>query len=311
MLVLGTETREVTRHLGMGRGTMPDTSYVQFLQTHLPRLDLRWQGFRKVRGQVIKRLKRRLKSLQLQGVEEYAAYLDAYPAEWRVLDRMCRISISRFYRDKGVFETVQEAVLPQLAEAVRAEPEPMLRCWSAGCASGEEVYTLQLLWRLSLEARYPEVQLQIVATDVDPHMLERARQGCYTPGSLKDLPPQWIDTGFEHHGGSYVVRDAFREGISFVEQDIRQELPTGSFHFIMCRNLVCTYFALPVQRNILAGIATRLVPGGILLLGKHERLPPDSSDFVPYVGQQGLFRKVDTSACIASVLLLPPWSLVV
>ena len=274
---------------------MSDTPYVQFLQMHLPRLGLRWQGFRKVRDQVIKRLKRRFKSLQLQSVAEYAAYLDAHPLEWRVFDSMCRISISRFYRDKGVFESLQEDVLPQLAEAVRATPAPVLRCWSAGCASGEEVYTLQLLWRLSLAARYPEVRLQIVATDVDPHMLERARQGCYTLGSLRDLPPQWIDVGFEHRGTSYIVRDALREGISFVAQDIRQELPDSSFHFIMCRNLVCTYFALPVQRDVLARIATRLVPGGILLLGKHEQLPPDSPDFVPYAGQQGLFRKVDTS----------------
>ncbi len=274
---------------------MSDTSYVQFLQTHLPCLGLRWKGFRKVRGQVIKRLKRRLKSLQLQDVAEYAAYLDAHPAEWPVFDSMCRISISRFYRDKGVFETVQEDALPQLAEMVRAEPEPVLRCWSAGCASGEEVYTLQLLWRLSLAARYPEVRLQIVATDVDPHMLERARQGCYTLGSLRDLPPQWIEAGFEHRGTSYIVRDALREGISFVAQDIRQELPDSSFHFIMCRNLVCTYFAVPVQRDVLARMATRLEPGGLLLLGKHEQLPPDSPDFVPYAGQQGMCRKVDTS----------------
>lgn len=68
-----------------------------------------------MRGQVIKRLKRRLKSLQLQDVAEYAAYIDAHPAEWRVFDSMCRISISRFYRDKGVFETVQQEVLPRRA----------------------------------------------------------------------------------------------------------------------------------------------------------------------------------------------------
>jgi chemotaxis protein methyltransferase CheR len=274
---------------------IPDTAYVQFLQTHLPLLGLRWQGFRKVRGQVIKRLKRRLKHLQLHGVEEYAAYLDTHAAEWRVLDSMCRISISRFYRDKGVFKIVQEDVLPQLAEAVRAEPEPVLRCWSAGCASGEEVYTLQLLWQLSLAARYPAVRVQIVATDIDPHMLARARQGCYAPGSLKELPPQWVEAGFEQRGASYVIREAFRAGISFIAQDIRQELPAGFFHVVLCRNLVCTYFALPVQRRVLAGIAARLVPGGFLLLGTHEQLPPGSPDFVPYAGQQGLFRKVATA----------------
>ena len=76
----------------------PEREYIEFLQVVLPRLGLRWPGFRKVRGQVIKRLKRRLKALHLQDLAGYAAYLDTHPAEWGVLDAMCRISVSRFYR---------------------------------------------------------------------------------------------------------------------------------------------------------------------------------------------------------------------
>ena len=272
---------------------MSDNAYVQFLRVSLPRFGLRWQGFRKVRGQIIKRIKRRLQALQIQNLAGYAAYLDTHPAEWRVLDEMCRISISRFYRDKGVFATLRQDVLPYLAAPVRAADAHVLRCWSAGCASGEEAYTLCMLWRLCLAERFPDIQLDIMSTDVDPHMLERAQQGRYTWGSLKDLPPHWVEMGFDRCDAYYVVRDTFREGMCFVAQDIRHELPAGPFHLVMCRNLAFTYFVEPVQRVILAQIATRLVPGG--LVGKHEALPSESPDFVPYAARQGLFRKVDAA----------------
>jgi len=263
---------------------------IEFLQTALPRLGLRWPGFRKVRGQVIKHIKRRLNALHLQDLAGYAAYLDTHPAEWGVLDTMCRISISRFYRGKGVFATFRETVLPELAEQVRASDATVLRCWSAGCVSGEEAYTVQLLWRLCLAERFPDIQLEIMATDADPHLIERARQGRYSRGSLKDLPPRWLEVGFERCGDDFVVRDTFREGIRFAAQDIRCEFPAGPFHLVLCRNLVFTYFADPVQRAVLTRIATRLAPGGILLVGRHEALPSEHPDWVPDADRQGFFH---------------------
>ena len=274
---------------------VPESAFIEFLQACLPRLGLKWQGFRKVRGQVIKRIKRRLQALQLPHLDDYVTYLDTHPAEWRVLDEMCRISISRFYRDKGVFNALRETVLPELTAQMQLSDTPVLRCWSAGCASGEEAYTLQLLWRLCLAQQFPELQLEITATDVDPHMLERAQQGRYAWGSLKDLPPHWVEVGFDRINGDYVVREAFREGIRFVEQDIRYELPTGLFHLVLCRNLVFTYFADSVRRAILTQIATRLVPGGIFLVGNHEALPSESPDFIPCAARQGFFRKIDAA----------------
>ena len=126
-------------------------------------------------------------------------------------------------------------------------------------------------------------------------MLERAQRGRYNGGSLKDLPPPWVDVGFDRIDADYVVRDAFRERLYFVAQDVRYELPTGPLHLVMCRNLVFTYFVESVQRVILAQIATRLVPGGILLVGHHERLPSESSDLVPDANRKGFFRKVDAA----------------
>ena len=162
-------------------------------------------------------------------------------------------------------------------------------------ADKHSIYTVQLLWHLCLAEPFPDIQLEIMATDIDPHMLERARQGRYSQGSLKDLPLHWLEVGFERCGDDYVVRDTFRERIGFAAQDIRCELPAGPFHLVMCRNLVFTYFADPVQRVSLTRIATRLAPGGILLVGKHETLPSARPDWVPCADRQGFFRKVDAA----------------
>lgn len=276
-----------------------ECTYIEFMQAALPRLGMRWPGFRKVRGQVIKRIKRRLQALHIPDLAGYTAYLDTHPVEWRILDEMCRISISRFYRDKGVFATLRDNVLPDLVSLVNATDPQILRCWSSGCASGEEAYTLHMLWRLCLAELFPNIRLEIVGTDVDPHMIERAKRGRYSRGSLKDLPPGWTEVGFDRYDADYVVRDTFREGIDFVTQDIRCELPAGPFHLVMCRNLVFTYFAESVQRATLTRIASRVAPGGILLIGNHESLPSERPDWVVYADRSVFFRKMYAEAATA------------
>jgi chemotaxis protein methyltransferase CheR len=117
---------------------------IALLQWALPQLDLQWSGFRKVRRQVCKRLKRRITELQLDNFAAYRARLAVNPAEWIIFDQCCHITISRFFRDKGLFETVRRRVLPEIA--VRAKREQRdARIWSAGCASGEEPYSLKIL----------------------------------------------------------------------------------------------------------------------------------------------------------------------
>lgn len=151
---------------------MKASKCIEFLQQMLPRLRLRWPGFRKVRGQVCKRVRHRLQELALADVAAYCAYLESHPAEWEVLDGMCHITTSRFYRDKGVFDFLARQVFPEIARMVLEREEKTLRCWSAGCASGEEPYTLALLWQLYLKPRFPDLSMRIVATDADAAMLK-------------------------------------------------------------------------------------------------------------------------------------------
>lgn len=270
---------------------MKDAEYVDFLQAHLPRLQLRWAGYRKVRKQVIKRIKRRIKELDLRDPQAYFMYLEQSPEEWSVVDRFCRISISRFYRDRGVFDTLGASVFPMLIDLACSSGEEELRGWSIGCASGEEVYTLKILYTLLIQPEYPGINLSLLGTDVDTHLLSRAQEGFYEKGSLKELPSAWTSIAFEQMDERYKLRDTYRQGIRFIEQDIREELPEQSFHLVLCRNLVFTYFAEGLQSLILGRIAERLCAGGFLVIGKHERLPEKHPELIAHKFSEGIYRK--------------------
>jgi chemotaxis protein methyltransferase CheR len=262
-------------------------------------MHLRWRGFRRVRRQVCRRLARRLRELELADLAAYREWLEARPAEWRILDSLCRVSVSRFYRDRAVFDFLRDTALPKLAEAARARSERVLRALCAGCASGEEAYTLGSLWQLAVRPRFPGLELRIVAADVDPGLLDRAARGEYPRSSVREFPGAWLGAVFEQTREAtgaerFRVRARFRAGIEFRLCDIRETLPPGRFDLILCRNLAFTYFDEPLQRDIVRRLAERSVPAGALVLGKHERLPPDGGAFRPWAA--AVYRRLDCAA---------------
>ena len=269
---------------------MSDTDCIAFLQWALPRLELRWSGFRKVRNQVCKRLRERMRDLGLDNYPAYRARLEADPSEWRVLDACCHITISRFFRDRGIFEVVRKQVLPDIAARATRDGRDA-KVWSAGCASGEEPYTLKILWDVEVASLYPGVSLLIIASDVDKAMLARAREGCFEPTSLRELPPSLIEQAFDRLGSRFCIRPRFRAGIEFSGQDLRTEMPPYSFDLILCRNVAFTYFAAPQQRKVLAGMLERLRPAGYLLIGTHEHLPGHVPELVSPFGAPQIFRR--------------------
>jgi chemotaxis protein methyltransferase CheR len=219
---------------------------VAFLQWALPRLGRRWAGYRKVRRQVCRRVRKRLEALGLDGYEAYRARLEQDPEEWAVLDGLMNVTISRFNRDRGVFEFLRDEVLG-----------PGMRVWSAGCASGEEPYTLALLCD----------GLHILATDVDPVMLRRAEAAEYPPSALRELPD------------AIRLDERMRRHVTFARHDVRDDPPDGPFDLVLCRNLVFTYFDEATQRAALDRFA-RVAP--VLVIGAHEALPDGQRLFEPW-----------------------------
>jgi chemotaxis protein methyltransferase CheR len=273
---------------------------------------MRWAGFRKVRGQVCKRIAHRIRDLGLDGFTDYRRHLEAEVEEWVCLESLCRVTISRFHRDRGVFELIRDRLLPELAEAARMEvaatgpphstalgphesvtppSQATVEGWSAGCASGEEPYTLSILWGVFVQDRFPDVRLRVLATDAHEVLLDRARAGCYLPSSLRELEPELLRAAFHAVGGELSLRPSFKDGVTLSRQDIRSGMPEGPFHLVLCRNLVFTYFQGALQATLLEKILDRLRPGGYLVVGAHERLPPGNWPLAPFGAGKPVFRR--------------------
>jgi chemotaxis protein methyltransferase CheR len=237
---------------------------VAFLQWALPGLGRRWAGYRKVRRQVCRRVRRRAAELGLDSLAAYRDHLERHPDEWRVLDGLTNVTISRFNRDRGVFEFLAGVV------------GHGARVWSAGCSSGEEPYTLALL----------RDDLEILATDVDPAVLRRAEAARYPPSALRELPAALRNEAFRDG----VLDTRYRRRVTFARHDVRDEPPAGPFDLVLCRNVAFTYFDDVVQRATLQRIASVMAPGSALVIGAHEALPYGQEEFAPWAPQHGVFR---------------------
>ena len=272
---------------------MRDAECIAFLQWALPRMGFRWPGFRKVRGQVCKQVGRRMKELGLTDLEAYREHLEVHPEEWATLDGFCRITISSFFRDRGVYKTLGSEVLPDLARLSSSGGQSPIRIWSAGCGAGEEPYSISILCHHSDDPDLQRAKVRILATDSDEHQLDRARAAIYPLGCTKDMPAEIRNVVFEQIDADQLrLKGPYREDVELVLQDLRDDMPDGPFHLILCRNLAFTYFIEETQREILAALRQRLRPGGYLIIGAHEQLPNGETPFDALPHCPSILRRV-------------------
>jgi chemotaxis protein methyltransferase CheR len=172
-----------------------------------------------------------------------------------------------------MWQRLRDEVLPALAQAALDAGEDTLRCWSIGCASGEEPYTLSIIWALTLAQRYPALRLRVLATDLGDAVLARARDARYSGATLSELPEPLRARAIQRDGALFQLRDERRAPVELRRSDLRRELPDEMFRLLLCRNNVFTYFDEAEQRRTLERLSTRLVPGGAFVLGRGESLP--------------------------------------
>jgi chemotaxis protein methyltransferase CheR len=271
---------------------MEDSECIRFLQQVLPQLRMRWPGFRRVRKQVCKRIQRRITGLGLEDTIAYHDFLQSHGEEWRTLDHCCRVTVSRFYRDISVLKRLGSEVLPWLAASAIDAGENSLYAWSAGCAMGEEAYSLILIWDQAAGRDYPQVDISILGSDIDDRVLQKAVSACYSESSLKALPGAWLRSAFSRRNSTWCLEPRLRSKARFVKQDIRDNAVEGPFHIVFCRNLAFTYFEHALQLEVLARIHEVLLDDGILVIGSHESLPEGYDGFEPWPGSRAIFRKV-------------------
>ncbi|NNF97381.1 MAG: chemotaxis protein CheR [Halobacteria archaeon] len=224
-------------------------------------------------------------------MRDYSAYLETYSAEWQKLDEICQVTISRFYRDKMVFAYLAETVLPALCQHALQQGRRELRVWSVGCASGEEPYSMALLWAFCLKQRYSQLIPYILATDTKYELLNRAQRACYPFSSVRNLPTQWRDDAFSKTNGDYCLQPVYKQRITFQYHDIRQSVPDSGFDLILCRNLAFTYYDQTLQTRVAEQLINALQPAGALVLGVHEALPAECPGVETWSKRFSIYRK--------------------
>lgn len=214
-------------------------------------------------------LESRLQATRAATFDAYRAHLDmpgAGAQEWRLLATALTIGETYFFRHEDHFRAFGEAVLPAVRRAGRS-----IRVLSAGCASGEEAYSLAI--RVAEHA--PGAEVEILGLDLNPTFVARARQARYSPWSLRGLSPAAIRRYFEHDGQVAVLREPYRRAVCFEERNLLDDDPAfwqpGTFDVIFCRN-VSIYFDPPTTERLMARFAQVLTPGGFLFMGPAESL---------------------------------------
>jgi two-component system CheB/CheR fusion protein len=226
-----------------------------------------------------RRLQRRMADVGAASVNDYTAYLERHPDEYRRLTRSFLIKVTDFFRDAELFEALRERVLPELLREARARGNE-LRLWSAGCATGEEAYSLAILVAELLGPQNEDLMVRVFATDVDADAIAYARRGIYPAAALESVPADLRARYFAHTDGNVEVRRLVRRMVVFAPHDLAQRPPFPRIDLTLCRN-VLIYFTPELQRRALQLFAFSLRPGGRLVLGKSETTSPLPAFFAP------------------------------
>lgn len=237
----------------------------------LDRLNRPWSGYRKVRKGVKKRLRRHMESLQCPTIADYLRKISADPAARIECEQRMIVTISRFFRDRRLWDQLQTRILPALA----ARFPDRLAAWSAGCANGEEPYSLSMIWEAAATSMSEPVDLHILATDAQTAGLERAREGLYPAGSLKEVPEAIKTQWFQKAPGSrrWRIDGRLSERIRWQTHQLLESPPQDEFHIILLRNNLLTYYRGERLQTSFNSILDRLADGGVIILGSHEQLP--------------------------------------
>ena len=261
----------------------------QQFKTILSFFGLSFQGYRKVRKGVKKRLVRHMQGLGCKMVLDYLERIRNNSTVMHECRLALTVSISRFFRDRMVWETIRKKVLSDLAQ----KNHKTIHIWSAGCARGEEVYSMKMIWEKAEKKELNLSRLRLLASDINPEYLKAAQKGVYGKTSLKEVGESDRKTFFHirKNGKLFIVKPFLKNEISWQIIDLCTELPNQSFDLIFLRNNVLTYLDENLKELVFQNIVKKLKPGGFLIKGAHETIPEkDVSLVLPY-DQANIFIK--------------------
>jgi two-component system, chemotaxis family, CheB/CheR fusion protein len=246
-------------------------------------------------GTLRRRIERRM-GMATPATDDMGKYLDILqrdPVELDLLAKDLLINVTNFFRDPKVFEVLAERVIPDMLG--RHSPERPLRIWIAGCSSGEETYSLAMLFQERITTGDRNIKLQVFASDVDPDAVAQAREGFYAETIAADVSPERLARFFVKEDGGYRVTPELRGLVVFTIQDVLADPPFSRLDFISCRNLLI-YLRPEAQVKVLALFHFALREGGVLLLGGAETTGAADARFEPIAKPERLYRRIGRNA---------------
>jgi two-component system CheB/CheR fusion protein len=237
---------------------------------------------------LIRRIQRRMHVHQLGGVDDYIELLERGRREADLLLKDLMIGVTQFFRDPEAFEVLAQDVIPKLLEGKTAQDE--IRLWVAGCATGEEAYSVAILVQEALDGVAGPPTVQIFASDIDQDALQFARTGRYPSLIERDVSSARLERFFVKEDGTFRVRDVLRESCVFAQHNVLRDPPFSRLHLICCRNLLI-YLGAKMQARLLPVLHYGLQDGGYLFLGPSEGINQHTRLFDPVDKKHRVFKR--------------------
>ncbi|MFL5914272.1 MAG: CheR family methyltransferase [Gaiellaceae bacterium] len=265
--------------------SQPDPSFEHLLEFVRDERGFDYTGYR--RPTLMRRFQKRMQEVGVDDWDAYRTFLAEHTDEFAELFNTILINVTGFFRDREAWTVVGDEVLPRLLEERGDAP---IRVWSAGCASGEEPYTIAMLLAEALGDEGFRRQVKIYATDIDEDALAEARDATYTAKQLEKVPPDLRERFFQQSDHGFVFRNDFRRAVIFGRNDLHRDPPISRVDLLVSRNTLM-YFGSELQQRILANFHFALNRGGFLVVGKAEALQSGRKFFVPYDLKRRIFIK--------------------
>ncbi len=238
-----------------------------------------------------RRINVRVRATNSSSYAEYLKILKKDRDEYRNLIEALTVNVSEFFRNPETYTVIEKEVLPALIKSKSNALVKAIRIWSAGCAAGEEAYSLAILLHMLLDKDFGKYRISIMGTDIDSSSLERARKGVYSENVLKNVDEKTRERYFIKKGGMYQVTDQLKNITHFKQHDLISGPKLSHFDIIICRN-VMIYFNKEIQEQLHLDFYKALSHEGFFIIGKAETLLGTAADyFKPYNTRERLYVK--------------------
>jgi len=244
------------------------------------------------RSTIVRRIERRMGLHQITSLASYVRFLRENPDEIDLLFKELLIGVTSFFRDPGVWERLRQDVMPLLLSA--RSTVGVIRAWVAGCSTGEEAYSLAIVFKEAMEPfkALKDLALQVFATDLDRDAIERARIGLYPSNIVADVSADRLRRFFVREEHGYRICKEIREAVVFAPQNLVMDPPFTKVDIVVCRNLLI-YLSSEIQKKLIPLFHYCLNPDGVLFLGSAETIGAFSSLFAPIDGKARLYRRLE------------------